>query len=181
MSFALPPNEHVRGAKGARRLGRSAQGSGQAPLSLLVRLPISRKGNPGFPLSLIDRVRRLGKISVCETAAGDADLFRKCRHEPKERGATDRAEVARLVMVLRRVVKRIDIRFARSAYDGRSVEVSRDPERTAGSPLAVGAMANAMHRGQSIYGNGSLFAGACCCHCQGLSAGETEILRRTTV
>ena len=122
------------------------------------------KRNPRFPLPLADRVRGFGKTSICKAAACDADLFGKHRHEPEEGGATDRAEVALLVLVLRRVVKRIDIRFARATYDGGSIEVSRDSEGATSSALAVRAVADAMHGGQRIHGDGSLPAGACCCH-----------------
>jgi hypothetical protein len=123
-----------------------------------------RKAIPGLSLPVGDRVRRLGQTSICETAACDADLFGKRRCEPEERGATDHAEVALLVLVLRRVVKRIDVRFARALHYGGFLEVGRDPECATRSALAVGAVADAMHGGQCVHRDGGLAAGACCCH-----------------
>ena len=122
------------------------------------------KGNPSLSLPLGDGVRRFWKTAICEAATGNPDLLWKDRHEPEESGAADCTEVPFLVLVLRRVMKRIDVGLTRSPGNRSSIKVGRNSERAAGSALAVRAMANAMHGGQCIHSNRSLPAGTSCCH-----------------
>ena len=128
-----------RGAKGAKRpLGRRLDGRVRRRAHCWYACQCPGR-DPSLLLSLIDRVRGFGKISICEAAAGNADLLGQNRYEPEARGAAGCTKVAFLVLVLRRVVKRIDIRTARATNDGGSVEVGRDTERAASSALAVRA------------------------------------------
>ena len=69
-----------------------------------------------------------------------------------------------LIVVLRSMVKGIDIGRASPLHDGRSIEVGRDSERASGSPLAVRAVADAMHGRERVHCNGGLPAGTRCCH-----------------
>jgi len=60
--------------------------------------------------------------------------------------------------------ERRTLRLASLLDHRRLVKVGRDSERASCSWLAVGAVANAVHRGQRVERDRGLPAGACCCH-----------------
>jgi hypothetical protein len=132
--------------------------------SVRMNLPVPRKRNPSLALAISHRVRRLGQGFVCEATSGDADFFGQRRQVPKQGGAAVGAEVALLIVVLSGVMEGVDLGLAGEFSDGGFVEIGRNAKRAAGAAFAVDAVANTVHGGQGVDGNGGLAAGAGGCH-----------------
>ncbi len=94
-----------------------------------------------------NRVGRLWQPHVSEAASGDPDQFQKCRNVPIKRRATPATEMTFLVVILRCMMKGLDDCFAGATHHAGLRKIRRYTEDTAGAPLAVGAVANAMHGG----------------------------------
>lgn len=123
---------------------------GSATQLLRVQADLLREANPGQTLAISDGVRRCGQRIVSEAAACDTDRFGGARQEPKQRRAAVGAEVALLVLVLCFVVKGVNLGLTTLLDHGSFVEVGRDSEHASRSPLAVRAVADAMHGWQCV-------------------------------
>ena len=86
--------------------------------------------------------RRLTEVFASEATARDPDGLRTSGDVPEQSGSTFLTEVAFLLVVPAGVVKCIDCGFAGSPYHVRTWKVRGDAERTAGTPLAVRAVAD---------------------------------------
>ena len=86
-----------------------------------------------------------------DPVTGAIQGWRQSRDVPEERRSTVGAKVPLLVVVLRRVMKRVDARFPLLANHGTSIKVGGDAERAARSPLAVAAVTDPQRRGRRVH------------------------------
>jgi len=105
------------------------------------------------------RLTGLSKPLLSEATAGNADLVWQSRDVPEERRSTFGAKVPLLVVVLRRVIKRVDARSPLLANHGTSIKVGGDAERAARSPLAIAAVTDSQRRGRRVHCDQCLSAG----------------------
>lgn len=112
---------------------------------LWIDLPRCRQRDPGQAFLVRYRVGRFWKWGLREASTCDSNGIRRRGHKPEKRSSAVWAEVAFLVVVLRRVVKGIDPGFTLHLDNSGLVKVHRYAKRAARSALAVRAVAYAMH------------------------------------
>lgn len=85
--------------------------------SIFDQLPAHRNFNPGFTQRIVVRRIRFRDALVCETSTGNSNLVRECGDKPEERRTTGLAEVSFLIMILRFMMKCVDMSLTALLYN----------------------------------------------------------------
>jgi hypothetical protein len=95
----------------------------------------------------------LSEFYFAKAATCDSNKVGECRNVPEEGCPTGRAEVTLLLVILRLVVKRVDVGATDLLHDSGSLEVAGDSESATRALLAVCAVADAVDLRLTRYGD----------------------------